>query len=187
LLDCPQRRPRLHEEILAAGGVIEGGRLVRAKDDAVRAWLAAAGNQLVPEPAAERLAELWPELSEPLARALAARAEQRVRSMRTLLARRSQEEIAAMGAILDELERSIRAALDDTEAWEQASLFEVAAERDQLRRDREALAERLAQIPAQREQEAAALRRRYADPTARHFPAAVTFLVPAAIAHGARR
>ena len=45
---------------------------------------------------------------------------------------------------------------------------------------------RLASIPEMREQETAALRRRYADPRARWFPAAITFLVPAAIANGGR-
>ena len=88
-----------------------------------------------------------------------------------------------MKTILDELEHSIRAALDDTPFWQQASLFEIEAERDQLRKDHEALKQRLDSIPATREQETAALRRRYADPQARWFPAAITFLVPASIAH----
>jgi hypothetical protein len=35
-----------------------------------------------------------------------------------------------------------------------------------------------------REQETSALSRRYADPVARWFPAAITFLVPASIAKG---
>ena len=88
-----------------------------------------------------------------------------------------------MNTILDELEHSIRAALDDTPFWEQASLFEIEAERDQLHKDHEALKQRLESIPATREQETAALRRRYADPQARWFPGAITFLVPASIAH----
>ena len=44
-----------------------------------------------------------------------------------------------MNTILDELERSIRDALDDTPYWQQASLFEIDAERDQLRKDHDAL------------------------------------------------
>ena len=77
-----------------------------------------------------------------------------------------------MNTILDELERSIRVALDDAPYWQQASLFEIEAERDQLRKDHDALAERLDSIPVTRELETAALRRRYADPQARWFPAA---------------
>ena len=70
-----------------------------------------------------------------------------------------------------------------TPFWEQASLFEIDAERDQLRKDHDALA-RAAGRPSRRRasRRRAALRRRYADPTARWFPAAVTFLVPASIA-----
>ena len=88
-----------------------------------------------------------------------------------------------MNSILGELEQSIRAALDDTPFWQQASLFDIESERDQLRKDNEALRRRLESIPEMREQETAALRRRYADPIARWFPAAITFLVPSSIAN----
>ena len=84
-----------------------------------------------------------------------------------------------MTAILDELERNIAVALDDTPRWEQGTIFEIESERQQLRKDHDALHDRLAEIPAMREQERAALERRYADPVSRWFPAAVTFLVPA--------
>jgi hypothetical protein len=130
-----------------------------------------------------RLTGLWPALADPLAGVLANRSSAKRRTLAKLIADRCDEEVAAMGQILSELERSIRAALDDSEYWYQASLFEIEAERDQLRKDKESLAERLTSLPATREQETAALRRRYADPAARWFPAAVTFLVPAAIAY----
>ena len=91
-----------------------------------------------------------------------------------------------MTAILDELEQSIRLALDDTPRWEQGSFFELDTERQQLRKDHEALKERLASIPATRVQEEAAITRHYADPRSRWFPVAVTFLVPASIAKGVR-
>jgi hypothetical protein len=118
-----------------------------------------------------------------LGKALRTRAGQRTRSLDKLLARRAEEEVEAIKAVLTELERSIEAALDDVGRWEQGSLFDTDEQRTQLRRDREALAERLRTIPEQREREAAALRHRYADPQGRWFPAAVTFLVPAAVAH----
>ena len=87
--------------------------------------------------------------------------------------------------VLRELEKSIEAALEDHTHWEQASLFEVE-QRDQLRKDHDALRERLKSIPGLIEQESNALRRRYADPTPRWFPVAVTFLVPSALARGDR-
>jgi len=106
--------------------------------------------------------------------------------MQALLRKRCEEEVTAVATILDELERSIRGALGVTEHWQQGSLFEVDDERDQLRADHEALLARLDALPDQREDETAALRRRYAYPTARWFPAAVEFLVPAAIVKAVR-
>jgi hypothetical protein len=174
---------RLHEEIVVAGGTIEAGRLVRATEDDLKSWLGTATEALPPAQVRDRLTELWPSLSGPLSGILANRAAARRRSLAALIEERCTEEVAAMEQILDELERSIRDALDDTPFWEQASLFEIEAERDQLRKDKDALVHRLDSIPAVREQEIAALRRRYADPQARWFPAAITFLVPTSIAN----
>ncbi|PSL56581.1 SNF2 domain-containing protein [Saccharothrix carnea] len=177
---------RLHEEIVSAGGLVEQGRfsLIR-KVDEVDALLAAASE----EPAhgmRDKFTELWPVLKDPLAKALNTRADQRLRSMRVMLRDRCDEEVEGIGKVLEELEKSIRAALDDTDVW-QPSLFEVDDERDQLRADHDALRARLEAIPEQQEREVEALRRRYADPTTRWFPVAVTLLVPSAIARGAGR
>jgi len=177
---------RLHEEVMTAGGLIEQGRLARATTEDIASWLTAASDQPVPADVRDRLRGLWPELSDPLGKLLSRRAADRTRSMQALLRKRCEEEVTAVATILDELERSIRGALGATEHWEQGSLFEVDDERDQLRADHEALLARLDALPDQREDETAALSRRYADPTARWFPAAVEFLVPAAIAKGAR-
>lgn len=176
---------RLHEEIVYSGGLIEEGKLVPVKEAEAAAWLTAATEDFAPEALRERFADLWPALAEPLRRRLVNRAEQRKRSIRGLLEKRCEEEVAAIGTVLDELERSILDALGETDRWEQPSLFEI--ERDQLRKDHDALRERLRSIPDQRIAEAEALRRRYADPKERSFPVSVTFLVPAAIAHAAAR
>ncbi|SEF57817.1 Helicase conserved C-terminal domain-containing protein [Thermomonospora echinospora] len=179
---------RLHEEIIVAGGLIkgiEGDEFTRAKETDVEHWLSAASEEPVPEAVRRQLAEVWDKIGEPLGKALRARARQRARSLERLIAQRADEEVEAMQAVLTELERSIGSALDDVGRWEQGSLFESDDQRTQLRKDRDALAERLRAIPEQREHEAAVLRRRYADPTDRWFPAAVTFLVPAALAHQA--
>jgi superfamily II DNA or RNA helicase len=179
---------RLHEEIVSAGGLIEHGRFsVLRRVEEVTELLTAASDQ----PAAalgETLTELWPVLAEPLARSLNTRTEQRLRSMRTLLRDRCDEEVAGITAVLTELEKSIEAALGDAGRWQQPSLFELdEGQRQQLHADHDALLARLAAIPQQREDEIAALRRRYADPTTRWFPVAVTLLVPAGIARDAAR
>ncbi|MBB6173000.1 hypothetical protein HNR23_003060 [Nocardiopsis mwathae] len=178
---------RLHEEVLVAGGRIEEGRFKRVPETEVEAWLGAATATPVPEPMRERLSAMWPNLAGAARGALQARATQRARTLEKGLAGRCDEEVAAIEAVLDELAESIRAALADTPTWRQDSLFEFTeGEKDQLRKDREALTERLEAIPDQKRDETAALRRRYADPEARWFPAAVTFLVPASLAKSGR-
>jgi hypothetical protein len=177
---------RLHEEVVLAGGTIEGGRLVRAQEENLRALLAVSAAELPPDQVTKHLAELWPALSGTLTGFLEHRQAARRRSLIKLIDDRRDEEVASMTAILNELEQSIRRALDDTPRWEQGSIFELDTERQQLRKDHEALKERLASIPATRVQEEAAIRRHYADPRSRWFPVAVTFLVPASIAKGVR-
>jgi superfamily II DNA or RNA helicase len=177
---------RLHEEIVLAGGTIEGGKLVRTTEENLRALLAVSSAELPPDQVTKHLAELWPRLSGTLTGFLEHRQATRRRSLATLIADRCAEEVAGMAAILNELEQSIRLALDDTPRWEQGSIFELETERQQLRKDHEALKERLASIPATREQEDVAIKRHYADPRSRWFPVAVTFLVPASIAKGVR-
>jgi superfamily II DNA or RNA helicase len=175
---------RLHEEVVLAGGTIEAGKLVRAREEDLRAWLAASEATLPLDHVTKDLARLWPTLEGTLSGYLDHRSSTRRRSLESLIKTRCSEEVAAMTAILDELERNIRLALDDTPRWEQGTIFEIESERQQLRKDHDALRDRLAEIPALREQERTALERRYADPVSRWFPAAVTFLVPASIARG---
>lgn len=179
---------RLHEEIVSAGGLIEQGRfsLLRKVDDVTD--LLAAASEDPAHAMNEKVAELWPVLAEPLAKALNTRADQRLRSMRALLRDRCEAEVEGITGVLTELENSIRKTLADVDKWQQPSLFEIdEGERQKLRADHDALRARLDAIPHQREQEIAALRRRYADPTTRWFPVAVTVLVPAAIARQAER
>lgn len=57
-----------------------------------------------------------------------------------------------------------------------------AGDRVQVERDKQALQVRLDVIPAEIEAERVVIARRYAEPTHRLFPAAVTLLVPQGIA-----
>ncbi|RCV58162.1 DISARM system SNF2-like helicase DrmD [Marinitenerispora sediminis] len=174
---------RLHEEVVAAGGRIDGGRFVPATEQDVTSWLTAATDEPAPESIRQGLGAVWPALEAPLREALGERAARRTGELQETLATRCKEEVRAVQKVLDELARGIREALNDTPKWHQDSLFDfTAGERDQLRRDRTALEERLAGIPRQKKEEAKNLRHRYAHPEARWFPAAVTFLVPAALA-----
>ncbi|MFI5657443.1 DISARM system SNF2-like helicase DrmD [Streptomyces sp. NPDC051684] len=178
---------RLHEEVIAAGGTVEGGQLQRARQDEVDAWLAAATGQEPPEPVTERLAALWESgIEDRLGRALRTRANQRFKTLRRTMEERCEQEVDGVTQVLTDLERSIRDRLDNSDYWSQGSLFDIDDERTQLNTDKEALKERVRKIPSLIESETEALRRRWADPTPRWFPVCVTFLVPSDLVRGAQ-
>lgn len=167
---------RLHEEVIAAGGVIQEGRLERWNVTQTAEVLAAAGNAEPPDSIRQRLAGLWPQLTRPLLAVLDARGRDRTDSIRKQLADRAEDETGKITAILRELETAIRTEIQRAPD-PQLSLF-TDAERDQEQRNRDSLAARLSELPAELARETEAIRRRYADPQPRLFPVAVTFLVP---------
>ena len=63
----------------------------------------------------------------------------------------------------------------------QALLFDDP-ERDQFERNKDSMRSRAKEIPDEIEHETAAIRARFANPQARMFPVAVTFLVPEKLA-----
>jgi hypothetical protein len=171
---------RLHEELIAAGGIIQEGRLERWNVAQTAEGLAAAGNTESPDSIRQRLAALWPQLARPLLAALEARGRDGTDSISKQLADRAEDETGKITAILRELEAAIRSEIGRAPN-PQLSLF-TDAEREQEQRNRDFLASRLAELPAELARETAAIRRRYADPQPRLFPVAVTFLVPEGLA-----
>ena len=171
---------RLHEELIAAGGLIENGRLERWNVGQTSDVLAAATATEPAEPIRQRLAALWPQLKGPLQAALDARGRERTDSIRKQLADRANTETANITSVLHELERAISDEIG-REPDRQLALFSDA-ERDQQQRNHDALAARLAELPAELARETEAIARRYADPQPRLFPVAVTFLVPEGLA-----
>ncbi|HZT54000.1 MAG TPA: hypothetical protein VE995_06435, partial [Gaiellaceae bacterium] len=155
---------------------IRDGRFARLGVGELEAALAAATAQPAPASVYRRLASAWGAYAEPLLVALQRRARDRADSLREALADREQEDVATIEQVLTELRRSIEQELQQPEA-EQLALF-APEEREQLRRDIEALRRRVETIPQDIERETEAIRRRYADPEPRLFPAAITFLVP---------
>ena len=94
------------------------------------------------------------------------------------MAERAENEVAKIQTILTELDRTIRAEPDDPHQLELFGTY-TEMEREQARRNRDFLVDRLRKIPANLAQEIETIRKRYADPEPRLFPlVAVTFLVP---------
>lgn len=168
---------RLHEELIAAGGILIEGKLDRLNVTQTADLLAAQTDRDAPESVKQRLTAMWPQLLKPLQSALDARGRDRTQSIQRQLAERAESEVAKVKAIFAELERAIRAELDDPRQLELFATY-TEMEREQARRNRDFLADRLRQIPGDLAREVDTIRKRYADPEPRLFPVAVTFLVP---------
>lgn len=167
---------RLHEEIIDAGGYLKEGRFVRMNVTETKQALSSATDTDAPDRVKQALTRLWTGHSEQLLRALEARMRDRTSGLQKALGDRCEKEIADLTAILNELDRSIRDQIrkplpEQYELWPEHEM-------SQLKRDVAALESRLKRIPGEIDQETKAIRDRYASPTPRLFPVAVTYLVP---------
>lgn len=104
----------------------------------------------------------------------------RVDGLQKRLAERAEKEARDIESILTELKKSIEAELNDP-AYIQPLLFDDP-EMERFERNKDAMRARVREIPGEIERETAAIRARFADPQARMFPVAVTFLVPETMA-----
>ena len=104
------------------------------------------------------------------------RVDERTAGIVRLLREREEKETADIEAIMTELAEAIEKELAEP-GYRQLELF-TDNERSQLIRNTEALQARLQQIPVEIQAEQKVIRDRFADPSPRLFPVAVTFLVP---------
>jgi ERCC4-related helicase len=174
---------RLHEEIIATGGLIRdqkwGGRLNVGQTESALAGVTARGPS---EKVKAKLLELYPTLTASLASALEARMKQKVDVLQKDLLARADKEAKDIASILTELKKSIEAELNDP-VYIQPSLFDDP-EQERFERNKDAMRARAKEIPEEIKRETAAIRARFANPQARMFPVAVTFLVPQRMAGG---
>lgn len=171
---------RLHEEVITAGGVLKEGKFTRLGVMQIQAALGAALPEPAPEAIKQKLAGLWSSYAEALMRSLETRMRDRTNSLQRDLKNRQDKEVADITAVLTELQRSILKELEEPE-FKQLELFSTA-EKEQLDRNINSLKMRAEQIPQEIEQETAAIRARFKDPTPRLFPLAVTYLIPQKLA-----
>lgn len=169
---------RLHEEIIAAGGFIKdqkwGGTLsVRQTESALAAATTKEPSEMVKD---QLLQKIYPELMTPLASALEACMKQKVHGLQKDLLTRADKEARDIASILTELKKSIEAELNDP-VYIQPLLFDDP-EQTRFERNKDAMRARVREIPEEIIRETAAIRARFANPQARMFPVAVTFLIP---------
>ncbi len=170
---------RLHEEIITAGGALDGGRFRRLKVGEVEAAMAAVGREPVPEATAGTLRELWPRHREALREALKAREKERTRSLGATLDARCEQEVDKITAIMTELKAAIETELakkDDPQFILDLTFDEPG--RVQRESDFAALRRRVKEIPDEIRHEAEHIRSRFATPLSRLFPVAITYILP---------
>ncbi len=168
---------RLHEELITAGGTLASERWERLSQTALEGLVAAAGNELPEAKTHDRLLAVLRGAQDRLLSAIEARMADRVPSITRDLEQRRDRDLKDIEAVMSELATSIRKGLadDDGQTYLEGMLPD---EKDQLDRNRDALRRRLETIPADLKREQEVIRDRYADPTPRLFPLAVTILVP---------
>ncbi len=172
---------RLHEQLIFAGLRLGEGRPERLGVQETERALELAHDTAVPLTLADRLVPELAVAAGPLRAALQARAGDRARQLVATLGARAGEEQQHVEATLSELAATIRreAFGEHGDQLQLITGLELdAGDRAQVERDLRSLRARLKLIPGEIEREQAAIARRYADPTHRLFPAAVTLLVP---------
>jgi superfamily II DNA or RNA helicase len=167
---------RIHEEIIIAGGHFREGRFNRMNVSETKQAAAAAGDDVAPGGVNERLRQLWPKIEPSLLQALEARMQDRTQNLQGFLEDRVGREVANVTAVMQELERAIRATLAEED--DPQLRLNYGDEQPQRDRDIGSLRDRLRTLPEELTREVEHLRSRYRDPKPRLFPVAVTFLVP---------
>ena len=172
---------RLHEEITLAGGEMKQFRIRQnpanrsspiscrqCQTDRSRRWTFPDSYEEIPN-----------KQEDSILSAIETRSRERLRYLENTLSRRKENEKKDLLSVLDELELTIRAELKDGQMPKQLELPGFGEEeRNQIRRDIEALKSRLARIPEEKKYESDAIEKRYKGLTDRTFPVAVVFLVP---------
>lgn len=170
---------RLHEEIITAGGAIIEGRFNRLNVGETKAALAAVTETPVPLAIEERFQALWPKCRDSLLAALEARRVDRTKNLEKNLAEMAENEVSKLKSIMGELQKAIQGELDRKDGPQ--LMLDLGGDepgKQQRERDLAALRRRLKEIPEEIEREAKHIRSRFANPSARLFPVAVTWLIP---------
>lgn len=168
---------RLHEELTLSGGELKSSGYARITqvgrlEEMVDRSTPIDGSSV----AIDQLRPLYEKAQDAIVASVEARSKDRLRFLENTLERRKQADIADITTVLADLEKAILREIDASKAV-QLELW-PEDERQQLRRDVDALRARLKRIPDERIDEIAAIEERYSGYQYRTFPVAVVFVVP---------
>jgi ERCC4-related helicase len=178
---------RLHEELTLSGGELKHGafRRITTQRELDQMLSTAMPQDSIPDSAFAILKERFSQNEESIMAAVEARSRDRLRDLEHTIQLRKESEIADIIRILDDLDANIRKELKEPSVVQLTFDFFTEDEKLQLKKDINALRNRLNRIPEEKEREKATIEKHYADPQARTFPVAVIFLVPQTKAWGA--
>ncbi len=170
---------RLHEEIITAGGALIEGRFSRLNVGETKAALAAVTDTPAPAAIEARFQALWPKQRGSLLAALEARRVDRTKNLEKNLVEMAENEVNKIKSVMTELQKAIQAELDRKDGPQ--LLLDLGGDepgKKQRERDLAVLRRRHQEIPEEIKRESEHIRSRFATPTARLFPVAVTWLIP---------
>jgi hypothetical protein len=170
---------RLHEEIIISGGALIEGRFTRLNVGETKAAFSAATDYPVPPVIETRFQSLWEKHKDSLRTALDARMAERTKNLEKILDELAEKEVNKLTVVMTELQRNIQAELDRKDGVQ--LILDLGGDepgKQQRERDLSALRRRLTEIPDEITLESEHIRSRFANPSARMFPVAVTWLIP---------
>lgn len=169
---------RLHEELAVSAGYLRGDKDYKRIDTQgeINRLLDLAKPCPIGEKTGSILQRRFNGNEHSVLASVDARSKDRLKYLVNTIAKRRDEEVRDVNAILDELDKSIRKELDEPEVV-QLELFSEF-EKSQLEKDKAALRARLERIPDERKHEVELIEKHYASPVDRTFPVAVIFLIP---------
>lgn len=177
---------RLHEELTISGGELKHDSFRRISTLRELNAMLDSGLPIdqISDTVFSVLKERFQQNEAAIIASVDARSRDRLESLSSTIERRKQSEIRDIINILNDLDANIRKELEEPEEQQMTFQFYTDMEKDQLRKDRNALRARLERIPQERIQETATIENHYANPQPRTFPVAVIFLVPQTKAWG---
>ncbi|MBR2427528.1 MAG: helicase, partial [Lentisphaeria bacterium] len=181
---------RLHEELTLSGGELkhDSFRRFTTQKELESLLTESIPNDDISESIFAVLKERFDASENSIMAAVEARSKERLEFLNNTIERRKESEKKDIINILDDLKANISKELAEPEMYQMTFNFAEFSEeeKNQLKKDMDALRTRLARIPEEKERECAIIDKHYADPQTRTFPVAVIFLIPQNKAWGAK-
>ncbi|WCK55150.1 DISARM system SNF2-like helicase DrmD [Aneurinibacillus sp. Ricciae_BoGa-3] len=176
---------RIHEELTLTGGLLKEKGFTRISKVSKVEFLLDSSIPIEPSISLfDFLKQRFESNEEAIISTVEARSQDRLKFLENNIERREKAEIEDITTILDDLEKIIEREINEQKTEQLQFEFWPDDQRNQLRRDVNALRARLSRIPEEKKLEIATVQDRYSNLIDRTFPVAVVFLVPESLLKG---